>query len=209
MNAAMKLTHLLLVCAPLCAEAAAQTRAGSIYDVRRGPVMTLADKTARRRGDLVTVLVSEIQDIKNEERSDLRKTNQLDFALSNFNLAPNAFGTLPGVGSSKQDNFTGNANYEKKGRFQARLTAIVTDVLPGGNLVIQGRRELRIDDELKVLEFTGIVRRFDVHTDNTVMSESVADARVRYTGSGPLTKTTNRTGLSGWLHDAIDWIWPF
>ena len=53
------------------------------------------------------------------------------------------------------------------------------------------------------------MRRFDVRRDNTVMSESVADARVRYTGSGPLTKTTSRTGLSGWLHDAIDWIWPF
>lgn len=189
--------------------AIAQRRVGSIYDVHRGPVMTIADKTARQTGDLVTVIISEIQDIKQEEKTDLRKQNDLEYALTAFDVAPGAFGVLPSIGSSKDDNFRGVANYEKKGRFEARLTAIVTDVHPNGNLVIHGRRELRIDGEVKILEFTGIVRRFDVRKDNTIKSESVADARVRYSGSGPMTKATNRSGFSGWLHNAIDWIWPF
>jgi hypothetical protein len=48
-----------------------------------------------------------------------------------------------------------------------------------------------------------------VKADNTVTSELVADAKVAYTGSGPLTNSTNRTGLGAWIHDAIDWLWPF
>lgn len=192
-------------------EASAQGggRRGSIYNADRGPVQLTANKTARRRGDLVTVIVSEIQDVQNEERTNLIKNSSLDYQISNLDVLPNAFTPLPGVTTAKDDQFIGNARVEKVGRFEARLTAVVMDTLPNGNLVIQGRRELRIDKELKVIEFTGIIRVYDVRANNTVLSESVADARVRYSGSGPMTNTTHRRGFSGWLHDAIDWIWPF
>ena len=66
---------------------------------------------------------------------------------------------------------------------------------------------IRIDGEVKVIEFSGIVRRYDITRTNTVQSELVADARVTYTGSGPLTRATNRTGLAAWLYNAIDWLW--
>jgi flagellar L-ring protein precursor FlgH len=82
-------------------------------------------------------------------------------------------------------------------------------VLPNGNLVVRGRREIKIDKETKLIEFSGVIRRWDVKADNTVTSELVADAKVAYTGSGPLTNSTNRTGLGAWIHDAIDWLWPF
>ncbi len=194
----------------LCALApAAAQRRGSLYDPSRAPVRPLADKTAIRVGDLVTVIISETQDVKNEEKTDLNKQSDLDYELINFDIKPDAFNTLPEITSSKKDGFQGNAKYEKKGAFTARLTAIVMDRLPNGNLVIQGRRELRIDRELKVIEFSGIVRRYDISATNTVQSELVADARVTYSGSGPMTNATNRRGLSGWLYDALDWLWPF
>ncbi len=199
---------LVLLFAPE-AEAQGSGRRGSIYNSNQGPIQLAANKTARRRGDLVTVIISEIQDVRNEEKTDLTKTSSLDYQISNLDVLPNAFSPLPGVTTGKNDGFSGNAKVEKRGRFEARLTAIVMDTLPNGNLVIQGRRELRIDQELKVIEFTGIIRRYDVKSNNTVMSESVADARVRYSGSGPMTNTTHRRGLSRWLHNAIDWIWPF
>jgi flagellar L-ring protein precursor FlgH len=82
-------------------------------------------------------------------------------------------------------------------------------VLPNGNLVLSGRREIRIDKETKLMEFTGVVRRFDIDASNSVASELVADATVVYKGSGPLTTHTNRSGLGGWLHGFIAWIWPF
>ena len=68
---------------------------------------------------------------------------------------------------------------------------------------------MKIDNEIKVIEFSGIVRRFDIAPDNTVQSEFVANAKVHYTGTGPLTNSTNRSGIGGWIHDAISWLWPF
>lgn len=208
----MKLTHLLplaLVVALLAPSSAAQGRMGSIYSPDHGPIGLVGNKTARRVGDLITVIISENQDLKNEEKTDLSKSTDLNQELSNFDIFPNAFDPLPSLAASSDDTLTGKANYEKKGNFQARLTAIVMDTLPNGNLVVKGRREIRIDDEVKLIEFSGIVRRYDVKPNNTVESELVADARVSYLGTGPLTNSTNRVGLGKWFHDAIAWLWPF
>jgi flagellar L-ring protein precursor FlgH len=189
--------------------AAAQTRPGSIYDPRNGPQSPIADKTARRPGDLLTVLIAETQGIKNEETSQLQRQTSLDYALTAFDIKPNAFNPLPTLGAQSQDDFNGRANYEKKGQFTARITVLVVDVLPNGNLVVQGRREIHIDRETKLIEFSGVVRRQDVKPDNTVTSELVADACISYAGEGALTEATNRGGLGAWIHSAIVWLWPF
>ena len=190
-------------------DAVAQRRAGSIYNPDQGPFGLVADRTARRPGDLVTIVISENQDVRNEETTDISTQKGLDYELSAFNLKANMFSTLPTVESGTEDTFRGSANYEKTGTFSARMTAVVVDTLPNGNLVVNGRREIRVDQEVKVIEFSGIVRRFDIASDNSVQSELVADARVNYSGSGPLTRATNRHGLGGFLHDALAWLWPF
>lgn len=187
----------------------AQARPGSIYDPGRGPLGMIADKTARRPGDLLTVLIAENLDLQNQESTNLKKETTLDYALESFNVKPSAFNVLPDIVASSQDDFTGTANYQKKGTFTARITAMVMDVLPNGNLVIQGRREIRIDNELKVIEFSGIVRAYDVMADNSIESELVADARLSYAGEGVLTNSTNRSGLGRLLHSFIAWLWPF
>lgn len=187
----------------------AQARVGSIYNPDQGPFNLVGNKTARRVGDIITVVISETQDLKNEEKSDLSTQESLNTQLINFDIKPNAFSTLPAFESSSSDSFAGTANYEKKGAFTARLSAIVMDTLPNGNLVVQGRREIRIDGEIKTIEFSGVLRRYDIMPDNTIQSELVADARVSYTGSGPMTRATNRHGLGGWLHKAFVWLWPF
>jgi len=209
MNCAHRAVLAMLATLALADLGHAQKRPGSIYNSDLGPVGLVGNKTARRMGDLITVIISETQDLKNEERSALSKQSDLALELLNLDVAPDAFSTLPAYESSRADNFQGTANYEKKGAFTARLSALVIDTLPNGNLVIQGRREIRIDQELKVIEFSGLVRRYDILADNTIQSELVADARVSYSGDGPLTRSTNRVGLSGWIHDALDWLWPF
>lgn len=198
-----------VLAAVLATGASAQTRRGSIYSAAGGPISPIASRIAYKVGDLVTIVVSETQDLKNEETSDITKKSSVDWQLRNFDVKPNAFSTLPRLAASSDDQFNGAANYVKKGKFTARLTATVVDVLPNGNLVLQGRREIRIDKETKYLEFGGIVRRYDLKGDNSVASELVANARVSYRGEGPLTNGTNRRGLGGWVHDAIDWVWPF
>ena len=199
----------LLLGAVLFAPDVLAQRPGSIYDPSHGPMSMIADKTARRPGDLLTVLIAENQDLKNEETSQLQRQTTLDYALTSFNFNSGLFDPLPDIAASSQDDFTGRANYEKKGKFNARLTAVVMDTLPNGNMVIKGRREIRMDRELKVIEFSGVVRAYDIQPDNTIQSELVAEARVSYTGEGDLTDTTNRVGLGGLIHRAIVWLWPF
>jgi flagellar L-ring protein precursor FlgH len=200
---------LLTFAASIAGAAPADVRRGSIYDVSRGSISPVASKVAAHVGDLVTVVISENQDLKNEESSDITKKTALDYQIKNFDVAPHAFTTLPRLTTASDDQFNGAANYSKKGKFNARLTAVVVDVLPNGNLIVGGRREIRIDKETKMLEFCGIVRGFDIKADNTVASELVANARVSYVGQGPLTNGTNRRGVGGWIHDALDWLWPF
>jgi flagellar L-ring protein precursor FlgH len=190
------------------ADAGPDQRRGSIYNPAQGPVGLIANKTGSKVGDL-TIVIDESQDVKNEESSDLSKSTNLNYELANFNVKPNAFGTLPALEATSDDSLKGTANYKKKGTFTARVTAVVVDVLPNGNLVVNARREIRIDKETKLIEFSGIVRRYDIGADNSVASELVANAVVSYVGSGPLTDSTNRKGLGAFVHDAIAWIWPF
>ena len=189
--------------------ARAQTRQGSIYNPAAGMGGLITNKTAMRKGDIVTVIISESQNVQNNEASDLSRSTNLNYKINAFNIAPNAFDPLPSVDADSSDGFIGQAKYEKSGAFKARLAAIVVDSLPNGNLVVSGRREIRIDQETKLIEFTGIVRRLDIKADNTVQSELVANAEVVYRGQGPMTRSTNRQGVGGWFHDAIGWLWPF
>lgn len=205
--------QLLLVCAAaLCGagSAIAQARPGSVYDPDRSPGSSITAKIAVQKGDIVTVLIAETQNVRNQEQSDMSKSTNLNYKVNLFDIKPEMFSSLPAaIDADSTDGFTGQAKYEKSGAFTARLAAMVIDVLPNGNLVVSGRREIRIDQETKLIEFNGIVRRYDISAANTVASELVANATVVYKGQGPLTNTTNRRGLGGWLHSAISWLWPF
>ena len=101
--------------------------------------------------------------------------------------------------------FNGEAKYDKEGSFETRLSVIVIDVQPNGNLVVEGRRRIVIDRESKCIRVTGIVRPYDVTTANSIYSWQVANASVAYEGNGPLTRTTNR----GFLGELLDLVWPF
>jgi flagellar L-ring protein precursor FlgH len=200
------LAALLLLLAP---EGRAQSRQGSIYNPAAGMGGLISAKTAMRKGDIVTVIIAENQNVQNNEAADLSRSTNLNYKINSFNIAPDAFDPLPNVDADSSDAFIGQAKYEKSGAFNARLAAIVVDSLPNGNLVVSGRREIRIDHETKLIEFTGIVRRWDIAADNTIQSELVANAEIVYRGSGPMTDHTNRYGLGGWMHRLWGWIWPF
>jgi flagellar L-ring protein precursor FlgH len=205
--------HVLRLLAIACAAsllasgARAQVRLGSIYDPELGPRNQIAARTAFRKGDLLTVLIRESSNVRNEEASDLAKSTNLNYKINIFQ--PEVFDPLPVVDADSTDSFIGSANYQKSGAFTARLAAIVVDTMPNGNLVVSGRREIRVDNENKLIEFTGIVRRFDISATNTVESELVANAQITYRGQGPLTDSTNRIGLGGWVHRFFAWFWPF
>lgn len=163
------------------------------------------DKLASQEGDILTILIREKQQIENDEEAEYKKKSTLDAALKEFGIDPDVFNTLPSVSGESKREFKGEATYDKEGRFETRLTVKVIDVEPNGNLVIEGSREIRIDDEVKKIKITGIVRAVDISPANTVYSENVANAYISYEGEGPLTRATKR----GWFSRILDWLWPF
>ncbi len=207
MNLKYAITALIVIVAATSAEA--QERRGSIYSHRDGPFGLIANKTAAKPGDLVTILIQETTDVLEEERANFKRETDLNYSLDSFNIKPNAFSVLPDIAANSLDDFKGESRQEKRGNFTARLTAVVVDALPNGNLVLKGRREVRVDKQVKTIEFSGIVRRYDIRQNNTVESELVANAKVSYSGNGPATETTNRLGLGGMIHSAVIWLWPF
>ncbi|MAG56269.1 MAG: hypothetical protein CMJ83_08270 [Planctomycetes bacterium] len=189
----------------IVAVAAAGLPAQSLWNPRRPVPPLIGDTTARSVGDVLTVIISEKQTVKNKESTEFTKDLSIDASLTNWDVLQNMFNPLPALAGTSKRDMAGEAKYDKAGTLQTRLAVLVIDVMPNGNLLIEGRRNIVMDKETKSIRITGIVRPFDVTGLNTVMSENVANASIAYEGTGPLTTTTNR----GWLSELLDFVWPF
>ncbi|NRA94618.1 MAG: flagellar basal body L-ring protein FlgH [Planctomycetes bacterium] len=183
----------------------AATPAQSLWSARRPSPSLISDTTARNTGDVLTVVISETQTIKNQEKTEFRKDASLDASLDTWTIFEDLFDTLPAVSGSSNRDMISDAKYDKQGVLQTRISVLVIDVMPNGNMLVEGRRRIVMDQETKTIRFTGIVRPYDVTSLNTVLSENVANASIAYEGQGPLTATTSR----GWLSELLDFVWPF
>ncbi|MEQ8765140.1 MAG: flagellar basal body L-ring protein FlgH [Planctomycetota bacterium] len=163
------------------------------------------DVVARSVGDVLTIVIQENHQVTRNEQTTLERDNSLNAEITRFDISPKTFSTLPTVEATAEREFDGNAQYQKQGQFTATLTALVVDVLPNGNLVVEGHRTIQTDGEVKRIAITGIVRPADVTGTNTVQSERVANAHIEFEGDGPLSSTTER----GWFWTLLDSIFPF
>ena len=177
----------------------------SLWDPIYSHRSLISDNTARGVGDILTIVVNENATVTNDETANYEKESDLNALISNFNVLPNLLEPLPQVTAETTKNFEGDAQYDKSNRFQTTLSVIVIDVLPNENLIVEGTRSIVMDGETKIIKLTGIVRRFDVSRANTVSSNSVANAKISYKGTGPLTRATTR----GWFAKVLDVVWPF
>ncbi|MDP6722672.1 MAG: flagellar basal body L-ring protein FlgH [Pirellulaceae bacterium] len=180
-------------------------RAQSLWNHRRPTRTLFADRTARDIGDILTIIIDEQQRVENDEETRLEKGSTLAGVLSNFDIFPKMFQTMPAIDGSIQRDFNSKGKYDKDNRFQTRVSVLVVDVLPNGNLVLEGTRRLLMDGETKVVRITGVCRALDVTRDNTIRSESIANAAISYEGDGFLS----RNGKRGWFSRLLDLVWPF
>jgi len=152
------------------------------------------DQRAHRIGDILTVMVT-IDDSAQISNATTRKRSSGNEANVGTSLG-SVFGKkIPGVdldatggistGGSMTDGGTGSVN--RKESLQTNVAVVVTQVLPNGNLVIEGRQEVRVNFEVRDLIVAGIVRPEDIQSDNTIVSEKIAEARIAYGGRGQIT----------------------
>lgn len=158
------------------------------------------DRTARRVGDLITIIISETSTASFNASTSLSKndSNGLnnDFVNGFLNRI---IGNVSTGGSSSND---GKGTTAQTGKLSARLTAVVKAITPQGNLVIEGTRSLVVNREIQSFQIGGVVRRDDVRADNTVLSENIADAEIKMVGKGAIYDRQRR----GLLTRVLDWL---
>ncbi|MCA6123788.1 flagellar basal body L-ring protein FlgH [Bradyrhizobium sp. WSM 1704] len=164
------------------------------------------DPRARRVGDVVTVVISMQDKAKLDNKTDRQRDSQIKFSLD-------WLANMAGWADTGQGNANLTTNSQTKGVGQIdraediklSVAAIVTDVLPNGNLMISGSQEFRVNLEMRVLNVGGIVRPRDISRGNTITYDKIAEARVSYGGRGRLTDVQQ----PGWGHRIYDAVAPF
>jgi flagellar L-ring protein precursor FlgH len=152
------------------------------------------DQRAHKIGDILTVIVT-IDDSAQISNATSRKRSSGNEANVGSTLG-SLFGTqIPGVdldatggittGGSMTDG--GNGSVNRKESLATNVAVVVTQVLPNGNLVIEGHQEVRVNFEIRDLVVYGIVRPEDIQSDNTIPSDKIAEARIAYGGRGQIT----------------------
>jgi flagellar L-ring protein FlgH len=186
--------------------------AGSIWARKSSTTKELyADDVAGKIGDILTIKIAETSNANTTVERDLNKQTsksssfdgELGVVTDNHDLMPR----MPGVGvsASSSNVLTGSSEYLDNRTFSDTITVVVQDVQPNGNLVVMGRRERSIADDVQILEVTGIVRPSDIAFDNTIASGQVANFYLSTTSKG-VSKVYNK---HGWLGTLFDILWPF
>jgi flagellar L-ring protein precursor FlgH len=152
------------------------------------------DQRAHRLGDILTVIVT-IDDSAQISNATTRKRTGANEANIGTSLG-SLFGTnVPGVDVSATGGIStggtmtdaGNGSVNRKESLATNVAVVITQILPNGNLVIEGHQEVRVNFEIRDLIVQGIVRPEDISSDNTIASEKIAEARIAYGGRGQIT----------------------
>jgi len=176
---------------PMPVPEVASYNANSLW--RSGSRAFFKDQRARQIGDILTVTVNftdkaNIANQTQRSRSSSEDSGITDFAGSKL-LSGSAASVLPGRllsadGASSSD---GKGSVARQENLQTSVAAVVTQLLPNGNLVVEGKQEIRVNYEIRELIVAGIVRPEDIQSDNTIDSAKIAQARIAYGGRGQIS----------------------
>ena len=160
---------------------------------RSGARSFFKDQRAARVGDLVTVQVdiTDSAQIANQTERTRSSAEELGGAgMIGTQLArilPNG-ATAEAIADFNTDSSSnGRGTVNRSERLTTTVAAVVTQVLPNGNLVIEGRQEVRVNFEVRELIVAGVVRPEDIDASNTIESSKIAEARIAYGGRGQIT----------------------
>ena len=184
-----------------------------------------SDLKARRVNDLVTILIVESLSGSGTADTETSRDSTADLELAEFLGMGTDFGVQdrsllhhlynigdsnatkfnPAIQGSAKSDFKGEGDTNRKGALNATITAKVVEVMPNGNLVLESRKELTINNETQILVLRGMARGEDITSGNTIISTKLADAQVYYVGDGVIQEKQS----PGWLVRISDHLWPF
>ncbi len=183
---------------------------------RAGAKAFFKDHRAKEVGDILTVKLelddsATLSNGTTRDRDDSEKSEVLQLLGWENHLAELPFVRSDGDGTGDIVDFgashstSGVGDIARSEAVNLELAAVVTQILPNGNLVVMGRQEVKVNSELRELMVTGIVRTSDIDTDNTIDHTKIAEMRVAYGGEGALSNLQQpRWGMQVW-----DILFPF
>ncbi|WP_181702302.1 flagellar basal body L-ring protein FlgH [Chthonobacter albigriseus] len=151
------------------------------------------DQRARTIGDILTVRVRITDEASIENTTQRTRTSSDSLGVQGamgaviadvISPGPNASGLISNSGNMSA---TGSGSVDRSEELTTNVAAVVTQVLPNGNMVIEGRQEVRVNFEVRELIIAGVIRPEDIASDNTIDSAKIAEARVAYGGRGQIT----------------------
>ncbi len=177
------------------------------------------DRRAHRVGDILTIVVSEIStaetsaDTKTKRESTIKDEikSWIKVVLNGLGILPDIKAYSPQVTNLPKIDTSASHEYKSKGKttrsqkLTAKIAVKIVEILPNGNYVVEGEKEILVNGERQKVTITGEVRPDDVRDDNTVESYKVANARILYKGTGTVGDKQNNKGLLEWFFD-LAWL---
>lgn len=187
----------------LSAPAAAQ----SLYRDGAPGASLFGDLRARGVNDVITILIVEQSSSSRTASTSTSKDTSRSASVSAF---PTIFGSAPAkfiqdrvkIGLEGKGSHDGQGAIDRSDKVTGQIAARVVKVLDNGNLLIEGRRAVLVNDDTQVITISGVVRAYDVTASNTVLSSQIADAEVQMEGKGILAEA-QRPGI---LYRFLDWL---
>ncbi len=179
---------------------------------RNGSRAFFNDQRAHQVGDILTVKVNINDTAQFQDQTQLNRTSTEDSEITNF-IGANTLGAsaakaiLPGsiLTANGNTQMNGQGTINRNDQLLTNVAAVVTQLLPNGNMVIEGKQEIRLNNEVRELIIAGVVRPEDIESDNAIELPKIAEARVAYGGRGTLTNIQTER----WGQQAVDVILPF
>ena len=169
------------------------------------------DVKARNVGDVVTVSIVESSTASKNATTKTGRDSGLEASWSGIfdSIVGNWSVNGQKIGNSHKidlkNNFDGQGETTRSSSMTAYITARVTRVLPNGNMVIQGTRQVQVNNETQSIYVQGVVRPEDISTSNIILSIYIAEAVIEMGGHGPVSDKQS----PGWMMRIVDWVWPF
>jgi len=188
---------------------------GSLWTEESAHSILFMDYKARRVNDIITISIVEVSIASGEASTNTGRESSISAGITDLLGVPSHYGLRnlwgrgndfsSSIGATTKNTFDGTGKTSRKGSLKASITARITKVLPNGNLVVKGKKEVIINNDEQIIIISGIVRPKDISANNTVLSTYIADAKIEYTGKGIIDDKQR----PGWLTRLFDRFWPF
>lgn len=170
-----------------------------------------SDKKAHAVGDILTVIIQENNGATRQNSTATSKKNSNASSISSFFYAPSTLplltrkGSLPALAYTGDTEFSGNGSINNSETITAQMAVRVIDVLPNGNMVIEGQLRTSFSGEKQDAVVRGTVRADDLSATNSVLSYNIADATIQFISKGTVSDATSK----GWFTRVWDKLNPF